>query len=122
MMSYILGLLSPLFLFNPLLWWHRFNPPPQPQEWYVQTAATSVGTSSAVVVTTGTQASSTTLVLNAPYGIQSEIVSSDGKTYATTTPLTKRDIEKMQQQQTKLESQMNQIMQNQERMFQTMWN
>jgi hypothetical protein len=89
------------------------------QEWRVQTVQN--GTTTQVVVTNGTNASSTTLTLNAPYGVKSEIVSENGKTYATTTPITEADVKQMEAEQAQFEAQMNKIWEDQQKLFEDMW-
>ncbi len=80
----------------------------------IETIAT---TSSDVIVRTGTDASTTTFVLHAPYGVKSEIESINGKTYSTTTPITKEDIKQMEKQQERFQKQMDKMLQDQQKLF-----
>ncbi len=89
---------------------------PSAQSVSIQTFATS---SPYVTVVTDVNGSSSTQVINAPYGLQSSVVSeSNGSTTiaeATTTPLTSAYLTQMQQQ-------MNQVFADQQKLFQSMLN
>lgn len=99
-------ILFPL-LFSPSL------PPFAPTErWNIQTIATS---SDEVMVQTGTNATSTTVVLHAPYGVKSEVVTEHGAIYATTTPLTEADVKEMEQRQIQFQKQLDRLFQEQEK-------
>jgi hypothetical protein len=94
------------------------GPMSQTQSWNITTNASSAGD---VIIQTGNGVMATTSVIHAPYGVRSEVVTINGKTYATTTPLTEDDIKQMQKQQKDVEDRMNKIFEEQQKMFQEMW-
>ena len=115
------GLLS--FLSCPIhqsispTYWSQPNPT---YAWSIETQTASASSSN-IIVTSDNNGSSTTVVLDAPYGVQSEVVSQNGKTYATTTPLTPQDVLQMEQRQIDTQNQINQIFQDQQKLFNDMW-
>jgi hypothetical protein len=48
-------------------------------------------------------------------------VSENGKTYATTTPITEADVKQMEAEQAQFEAQMNKIWEDQQKLFEDMW-
>ena len=126
--------LLPFFLLNPFWGWHFFTaaPPPTPSpttqittdaasttEWFINTTATS--SNEDVTVTTKTDKGTTTNIIHAPYGVKSEITDLNGITTATTTPLTKEEIQQMQKQDDAFQKEMDQMWQDQEKWFQDVW-
>lgn len=85
-------------------------------------SASSTGSTEVIIKDGG--ATTTALTMDAPYGVESRIVSENGKTYATTTAISRADFDKMQaqaaQEQADLNRQMDQMMQDQQKLFDDM--
>ncbi|MDE2172530.1 MAG: hypothetical protein KGJ33_01130 [Patescibacteria group bacterium] len=112
---------GPHFQVSPIRHW---TVPDSASQWTVEERTVPSASSTEVIVSTGNNATTTTLTLNAPYGVKSQIVSENGQTYATTTPLTQSDVEQMQkqaeQEQADVQKQMDQMMQDQRKLFDDM--
>ncbi|MGH7141046.1 MAG: hypothetical protein ACREGH_00215 [Minisyncoccia bacterium] len=118
MMNHILGFIVPFLFFNPLAPMTVPSAPP--------VSLTTVATSSEVKVVTDVNGKTNTTVVNAPYGVESELTDVNGAVSATTTPLTEAQVEtqgvEMEQQEAAIQNQMNQLMQDQQKLFQDLWN
>lgn len=97
------------------------QPPPPPAVSGEALQVRTVSTSSDVTVFTQTGQSSSTVVLNAPFGVRSEIVSDASGTHATTTPLSESDVKAMQDQEAQIRQRMDQEFADQERLFRDFW-
>lgn len=102
------------FIMCPAALWQG---PPRENVYRVETQVTP----SETIVRSGADGFATTTILHAPYGVKSEIVSRNGETYATTTPLTEEDIRKMNERQAEVERQMDKMFEDQQWLFDDMW-
>lgn len=105
-LSYVLGGLLAVSVIANLYLWNNH------QKGSAATVPTSTATSSSVVI-------------NSPYGYRSEVVTvydnGQVKTYATTTPVTQKDAEQMQRQATQQMRAMDDYFRQQEQLFQHFW-
>lgn len=112
------------FLFAPFFWSPTPTVPPAHQ-FYTELDASSTAPGYVVVHSNINGVSSTTVV-HAPYGIHSEVESflngTSTETFASSTPITQSDIAQVQAQQQAFAADMQREIQDEQKMFQDMWN
>lgn len=107
---FIPSLLTP-FHFWDMSWLRPVSTPVVQTQMVVSSSPTST------TVTTTDSSGTKTTTMDAPYGVKTEMTDIDGKTTATTIPLTQDDVAKMQQEQDVFQKQMDQMLQDQQKMF-----